>query len=287
METYKSDLYGDLACPRSFNELMNAIFGTERKEGRVPVYVWRGQSSVEWPLHSGAVRRMLESSKRSKSRADSMFYEVSESNMRYYEESLLMNAEHQGYRFFEGRRLCDLELLTLLQHYGAATRLIDFTENMLVGLWFASEDPRFRDDYGVLFGLHTDHLVPLNLDEEMIWKKLSVAQIIDDVEDVKNGASTKSLATLAWKPPPIFKRIVVQHSLFVFSQVISARTGSLAVQTHRNATLQFAVSPQLKREMVELWRPVFNYSRQELFPDLEGFAAFNSASVSMSEMFRW
>ena len=51
--------------------------------------------------------------------------------------------DRQGASFrhdqLNGERLSDLPLLAELQHFRAATCLIDFTRNALVALWFACE----------------------------------------------------------------------------------------------------------------------------------------------------
>ena len=45
-----------------------------------------------------------------------------------------------GFGVQDGRELKDLELLTELQHFGAATCLLDFTENAFVALYMACKD---------------------------------------------------------------------------------------------------------------------------------------------------
>src|SRR5262249_32217684 len=58
-----------------------------------------------------------------------------------YDETYLINeARLAGHDVQNGRPLSELELLAALQHYGAVTRLLDFSRNMAVALWFASSE---------------------------------------------------------------------------------------------------------------------------------------------------
>ena len=50
-------------------------------------------------------------------------------------EEMIKNARLQGHGEKDGQRFSDLELLAELQHYGAATCLIDFTYSAQVALW--------------------------------------------------------------------------------------------------------------------------------------------------------
>ena len=53
--------------------------------------------------------------------------------------------------------LCDLELLADLQHYGAATCLIDFTQSPLTALWFACKDEDNLGKDGKVIGMRADN----------------------------------------------------------------------------------------------------------------------------------
>jgi hypothetical protein len=44
-------------------------------------------------------------------------------------------------------KLSDLELLLELQHYGAATGLVDFSRDFLIALWFAAHDNKGKNGF--------------------------------------------------------------------------------------------------------------------------------------------
>jgi len=93
-------------------------------------YAYRGQGNAKWRVESAAYRRL----KKSDGNPPDW-----ERFLSYHREQILEPARMNGYGFKDGKELSDLELLAELQHYGAATCLIDFTRDFLVALWFACQ----------------------------------------------------------------------------------------------------------------------------------------------------
>lgn len=112
---FEHPLWGELWAPRDLPELVAVAadphWGPDMLDG------WRGQASINWPLHSGAVRRLQQPPAWGGTCSD-----VTEERVRMYESQLLDNARLAGHGHVDGRRLNDLELLTVLQHHGAAPR---------------------------------------------------------------------------------------------------------------------------------------------------------------------
>ena len=96
---------------------------TKQLQGRFLLY--RGLADAAWEVESSAHRRI---------RASADLPQVPPVTFQSYIERLLETSGLQGFRHQQDRELSDLELLAELQHYGAATCLIDFTANALVAL---------------------------------------------------------------------------------------------------------------------------------------------------------
>lgn len=113
--------------------LIRSIANSAKTMSR-PVY--RGQAKASWELHSGAVQRLKEL------HGECIMHE--ESKLRQlvsdYHRDLIYKME-----ILDGQRMSEWQRLSVLQHQGAATGLLDFTESPLVALWFACDEEPEED----------------------------------------------------------------------------------------------------------------------------------------------
>ena len=86
--------------------------------------MFRGQSHLDWRLVSSAYRRIGGSTE----------------SFKKYIQDLIEQTRLKGYTDKKFQNFSDLQILIELQHFGAATCLVDFTKNFLKALWFACQN---------------------------------------------------------------------------------------------------------------------------------------------------
>lgn len=121
--------------------------GQPLKNAKSGVWFFRGQKDSSFAFTSTLYRRLLDASSGNLSLKSPGEIEKA---MLQAELSLLNKARKIGI----GRGLTALETLTLLQHHGSPTRLIDVTSDWKVALFFACESDDDRD--GRMFLIKTD-----------------------------------------------------------------------------------------------------------------------------------
>lgn len=221
------------------------------KEKNIKLFIYRGQPNSSWDVQSSAARRLLKSLE-----SDSFFIE----SFIKYHVRLLDNAKLKGYHQKEKKELTDLELIAELQHYSAATCLIDFSRNPLVALWFAS--------YG---NLEVDGAVfLLNLGDPEKFSQITF-------NHVQNWSIDKLLnenKLWYWEPSDLNLRIPKQHSIFIFGKPV------LDVDLF-NIIL---INKDSKKEILKELERIYNITQTTLFSDLPGYARANSIEVSFLQL---
>lgn len=92
-------------------------------------FIWRGHSNADWPLHSSLYRDL--SGHRTGTPDEAAVAAAEGERLDMARQRWMLDRHASG-------PLSSLELLAALQHMGAHTRMLDFTHNALVALWFAA-----------------------------------------------------------------------------------------------------------------------------------------------------
>ena len=216
-------------------EIVQAVVGQSQTMAR-PVY--RGQADADWEPESGAVYRLRN--------AHSEDLPVDEGELRnlvaeYHRERLIMPMQ-----VIDGANLSDLQRLSVLQHQGAATGLLDFTEYPLVALWFACTVEPEQDARVFLLDIGNP---------QVARNGRTLADPFDAGQVVVYYEPDRSLGA----------RIVAQQSVFVICN-------PLIPAQH----LKSVVVPQSSKEPLQDYLKRLGLSQTSLFGDIPGLAAANT-----------
>jgi hypothetical protein len=278
------------------------------------MYGWRGQSNGCWAVHSGAMRRVrrpwvqpfpadrqrirelvapmreqlgVKDAQRDQVRGDDdpqLWWD-----MLTYHVYLLNEARLRGFDHHEGVKLCDLELLALLQHYGSATHLLDISRDVITALWFACcADP---ENTGVVVGFDETGIRQLTAEEGTASQ---FYQLMQWMQYFKQNGTPKPIPVVGWRPRDLTSRILAQRGLFILSAYGDQPWGSIQVAStylwqrdvkqaivdpNEPRVFFIAVTPELKKEVIEAGRSgLLGVDPTSLFPDLVGFAVENGSS---------
>ena len=186
----------------------------------------------------------------------------------------------------------DLGWLCLMQHFRSPTRLLDWSENLLVALYFAvSEDMDQAGEVWAMlpWGLNQKAMgrwcIPLTTSRHLKYLLIqphwhgtaqALAKHVDCPEPMR--------LPLAIQPPMMFPRMAVQSSTFTIHPPPEGTSTIQEVLPESKPLVRYIVPAESKATLLSALR-VLGFSHGHLFPDLEGLSqmiAFDNRELTYS-----
>ncbi len=246
---------------RSWNELQDALFQDswnpeiERYRSR---FAFRGLSDVDYPLDTTLMR------------LGGPFVEL--------EKHLLRNFRKYAHRDVVERDSL-WHWLSVAQHHGLPTRLMDWTYSPFVAMHFALANLEKYDCDGVIWAvnyLKTHYILPdklkcaLDLEGANVFTVGMLSQLIQSVSELAQVASFPF--ALFFEPPSIDDRIVNQFALFSIMSDPTARMDDW-LASYPDIWRRIIIPADLKWELRDKLDQA-NVTERVLFPGLDGLSSW-------------
>lgn len=230
-------------------------------------YIYRGHADSRWKLES-TLERTIGSN-------------WSNAIARKFEEHYLnlFKSKYHIYNENEHEPKSKLAWLSVMQHYGAPTRLIDFTESPYIALYFALEayDPQSKNDlaiYALDYNAIMDSSLEFISNKDASFRKERgdivgmQDQLFDDVVD-------RFSYEIVWvtEPLELNARIDRQAGTFLISGDKEQRIEDLlSLNIYKNApVLKYCISHDIYENIYALLRKM-NINAKSIYGDLSGLA---------------
>lgn len=220
-----------------------------------PGSLYRGLADAEWEVSASLSRRLKQKKQH-----------VSEVRLASATKTLLDEARGEGHDRIRGEKASNLELLAELQHYGAATCLIDFTKNPLIALWFAcqpaSENGKKLQLEGKVVAIHAGDVrrfFEVSDEDNSTGESPLKDRLFDQLGVTYKEDQVDSWAK--WSPKKQNNRIIAQQSVFIFGDDVVLPKSVIKVINKK----------EIRKELEKL-----GMSEASLFCDFIGFAQLNA-----------
>lgn len=224
-------------------------------------YLFRGVPNKDYKIQASVYRRLKEDVRNSE-----RFLQIN--------KDLITEARLRGHGEKDGRELGDLEILAQLQHFGAATCLIDFTRNAQVALYFACErDPKWEKKSqdsenapdGKVYAVRNDLLSFRKVIPDLLKEKI-------DYFLPRFQPYGRDPQLYFWEPGYQNNRIIAQQSIFIFGPYEFDENDACIIKESCKADILIALEQ------------VSGIKHAMLFPDFNGFARLHREAELYTEL---
>jgi hypothetical protein len=159
----------------------------------------------------------------------------------------------------------------LMQHYGVPTRLLDWTENALVALYFAVENHPIDRDAAiwVLDPTWLNLKLRRGIDGAMLHDWSEAQSYLPDLEEAFAGRRVRAALPAAIEPPHVDRRLAAQSSRFV---IFGTTRDLMRTKAARKNDRRVGMIRILKGTIENLQNDLNHYgiTPASVFPDLVG-----------------
>jgi hypothetical protein len=196
-------------------------------------WIFRGHSSSFWSLEAGVHRLNSDAA----ADLESLINQ---------ERRLLSEFKRRARTFLQSPPSSNWEWIVLAQHFGLPTRMLDWTENPLVALYFSVRDRQELSNDGMLYAY-----------------RHGVQEI--DIESASDPFAIERIELV--RPPHLDQRVIVQRSIFT-AEPPRYDKSSGEVSNLRYWYVSVKHKAEMRRELAKL-----GISESSLFPGLASLAA--------------
>ena len=237
-------------------------------------HLFRGVPKAEYEMSASAYRRLKQTEDGDES-MDEKFEKFLQIN-----GGLIRDVRLRGHDQKNGRELKDLEILAELQHFRAATCLIDFTYNALVALWFACEQDSENSSQACCACKQESKkppkdgkVVAVQTDRGDKFRDITLELLEKEIDYFFLGSEDGIPQHLyKWQPPQQNNRIIAQQSIFLFGAV------------EINPDNECIIDGESKEQLRESLKQGYGITEEMLFPDFEGFARQHRQDIPYTQL---
>jgi hypothetical protein len=225
----------------------------ERRGEEQPLW-FRGHSDAEWRLTPKLYRKE--------------FLGADENEIRHEFKS-------RALQLIQGRiPATELDWYFLMQHYGAPTRLLDWTENPLAALYFAvaNQDGKRDAAIWILDPTWLNKQLRKGIEGAILPDWIEAQPYLPKLEDAFEGRAVRVRLPAAIEPAHVDRRLAAQASRFVIFGTTHDLMKTKAARVRSNSKRHIAMFRIPKERVADVYNELVRcgVTTTTLFPDLTG-----------------
>lgn len=228
-------------------------------------WIYRGQNNYEYELESSLYRAFERN-------RDIQYGSHPRGKLMYrlgYEQEMLESFKRRCHIFLNSYpdMNSNLDWLALMQHYGAPTRLLDFTFSPYIALYFAISGANKEGSASVFCINHVE--LEDNLEKTVADYDVKVNEFLTG--DLSNTKKKSDTFLFCYEPKFVNERLFAQQGLFLVSNTLHFSHESILQKiTDDNIYIKIKIESKSFKEIInELYK--MNISATTLYPGFEGF----------------